>query len=106
MDDILEDHEIANTKEKYEAVQYHKHLAPWCKKLLHSFLDELSVKHNAGHAQVICVSASRFLSYISTHGVESASGITHKVIRDYNRDDAHKNQRAKDRHNDRVRIFL
>jgi integrase len=102
----LECREITNTKERYEAIQYDKHLVPWCKELLDIFLESASSERKPDCIQGLRVSASRFLCHMSTHGVESASEITHRLIHDYNRDNAHKNQKVKDRHNSRVRILL
>ncbi len=106
MDDVLENHKIINTKKKYESVQNYQRLDRWCKELLDSLLEEISVKYKAGHIQGIRISASRFLIYATTHGVDSPAGITHKLIYNYNREDIHSSQRVKDHYYVGARIFL
>lgn len=106
MNDVLERRKIFNTKKTYEAVQNYQHLNGWSKELLNGFLDEISVKYGTRYIQEIRISVSRFLIYVSTHGADTPSGITHKLIYDYHRDDIHKNQKGKDQYNRAVRSFL
>jgi integrase len=106
MNDVLENREIINTKKAYEAVQNYQHMDRWYKELLDIFLEEISVKYEPGYIQGIRISASRFLIYASTHGVDVPSGITHKLVFDYHRDDMHRSQKVKDHYNGNVRFFL
>ncbi|HBM16602.1 MAG TPA: hypothetical protein DD381_09720 [Lentisphaeria bacterium] len=106
INDVLENRKIINTKKAYEAVQYCKYLGQRNKELLNVFLDELSVKYKAEYIQRLRASVSRFLVYASNHGANEVSEITHKLIFNYYRDDKHKNQKAKNRHNREIRIFL
>jgi len=106
INDVLENHEIVNTKKAYDAVQYYKHMDCWCKELLDAFLKETSLRYNAGYIQEIRISVSRFLIYVSAHGIAVPSGITHKLIFDYYRDDMHRTQKVKNSYNRAIRIFL
>ena len=103
---VLKNCRIINTKKAYEAVQYYKYLNKWNIGLLNTFLGEISEKYKAEYIQSLRASVSRFLLYASNHGANEVSEITHKLIFNYYRDDKHKNQKAKNRHNRGIRIFL
>lgn len=106
VNDTLSHQEIRNTKNAYEAVQNYRHLNQWCKELLDDFLTVLSKCNGPASLQEQRISASRFLNYLSRYDVKGTNGINHSMIRDYYRDDLHKNQKIKDHYNSLTRHFL
>lgn len=106
VNDILNHHEIRNTKSAYEAVQNYQHLNQWSKELLDEFLAVLSKSHGSASIHEHRISASRFLAYLARCGVKSTTGINHSIIMGYYRDDIHKTQKIKDHYNSLTRHFL
>jgi site-specific recombinase XerD len=102
LDVVIENHEI--TKVSHSS----KNLNTMSKKILESFLYENANDRSLGvsRQKTLKNSISRFLIYLLQQKIEIPSGITHKILVNYYRNDIHRSQCAKNIHMNEVKTFL
>jgi len=98
--------EIVNTKVQYEALQKYQHLEPWCRDSLDAFMKEIPSGYDHSYLRTIRNSVTRFLSYITNNGVSKLIDISHRIIINFYRDDAHDSYKTKDIYNNCIRWYL
>jgi len=105
--DMAYHHEIiGDTRAKYEAQQNYWRLAPWCKAVLDSFLEEVRTEYDSRYLRLIRNAAARFLNYLTSRGGHGVESISHRLIADFYRDDEHDSYKSKDRYNNCICKFL
>ena len=84
-----------------------KSLPEWCRTVLTDFL--LLKQREGFEPSTVTLyrsSVTRFLLYMTSHGVNSFQSVTPQLIKDFNTDDVHSTNEAKRAYNSKIRGFL